>query len=62
MAEASLVDSVRKKYQAILADLDERGRRRWAAAKEMSLGCGKSPLLGWQPESQTESFGAELRN
>lgn len=40
MAEASLVDSIRNKYRAILADLDERASRRWAAAEAISLGRG----------------------
>jgi transposase len=40
MADASLVESISQKYRAILADLDERGNRRWAAAEAMSLGRG----------------------
>lgn len=46
MAEASLVDSIRKKYQVILADLDERASRRWAAAEAMSLGRGGITAVG----------------
>lgn len=40
MPDASVVDWIREKYQAIVADLDERGRRRWAAAEARSLGWG----------------------
>lgn len=40
MADASLVESISQKYRAILADLDERGNRRWAAAEAISLGRG----------------------
>lgn len=46
MAEALLVDSIRKKYRAILADLDERASRRWAAAEAMSLGRGGITAVG----------------
>lgn len=40
MAEASVVEWIREKYAAIVSDLDERGRRRWAAAESRSLGWG----------------------
>lgn len=40
MPDASVVHWIREKYQAIIADLDERGRRRWAAAEARSLGWG----------------------
>ena len=40
MPVASVVLSIKKKYTAILADLDERASRRWAAAEAMSLGWG----------------------
>ncbi len=40
MADASLIELIRQKYRAILADLDERGNRRWAAAEAISLGRG----------------------
>ena len=40
MPEASIVEWIRCKYIAILSDLDERGRRRWAAAEAVSLGWG----------------------
>ncbi len=40
MADAPLVESISQKFRAILADLDERGNRRWAAAEAISLGRG----------------------
>lgn len=40
MADAKLVEWIREKYLAIVSDLDERGRRRWAAAEARSLGWG----------------------
>ena len=40
MPDAATVSSIRKKYTAIVADLDERASRRWAAAEAMSLGWG----------------------
>ena len=40
MPDASVVHWIREKYQAIVAELDERGRRRWAAAEARSLGWG----------------------
>jgi transposase len=40
MQDAQVTEWVREKYLAILADLDERGRRRWAAAEARSLGWG----------------------
>ena len=40
MPEAQVIDWIRSKYLAIVSDLDERGRRRWAAAEARSLGWG----------------------
>ncbi len=40
MPEAQLVEWIREKYVAIVEDLDERGRRRWAGAEARSLGWG----------------------
>jgi hypothetical protein len=40
MPEASVIEWIREKYVAIVDDLDERGRRRWAAAESRSLGWG----------------------
>ena len=33
MPDAQVVEWIRRKYLAIVSDLDERGRRRWAAAE-----------------------------
>lgn len=40
MSDASVIEWIREKYLAIVGDLDERGRRRWAAAESRSLGWG----------------------
>jgi hypothetical protein len=40
MPEAQVLEWIRNKYVAIVPDLDERGRRRWAAAEARSLGWG----------------------
>jgi len=40
MADASVIGWIRDKYLALASDLDERGRRRWAAVEARSLGRG----------------------
>lgn len=40
MAEPHIIEWIRGKYVAIVSDLDERGRRRWAAVEALSLGWG----------------------
>jgi transposase len=40
MPDAQVIGWIREKYTAIAADLDERARRRWAAAEARSLGWG----------------------
>ena len=40
MPDATVIEWIRGKYIAIIADLDERGRRHWAAAEATSLGWG----------------------
>jgi transposase len=40
MQDASIVAWIRDKFQAIEAELDERGRRRWGATEARSLGWG----------------------
>jgi len=40
MPDAQVIEWIRDKYVAIAFDLDERGRRRWAAAEARSLGWG----------------------
>jgi hypothetical protein len=40
MQDTAIVEWIRSKYDAIVDDLDERGRRRWAAAEARSLGHG----------------------
>lgn len=38
MQDEKIVDMIRNKYTAILADLDERASRRWAASEAIALG------------------------
>ena len=40
MQDASIVSAVRLKYADLVSDLDERGRRRWAAVEARALGRG----------------------
>lgn len=40
MQDASIGDMIRRKFRVIQSDLDERGRRRWAATEAMTLGRG----------------------
>jgi Rhodopirellula transposase DDE domain len=40
MQDASLVEWIRDKYRHLSSELDERGRRRWAAIEAQSLGRG----------------------
>jgi transposase len=40
MPEATVVERIRCKYVRLVGDLDERGRRRWAATEASSLGWG----------------------
>jgi hypothetical protein len=40
MQDAHLIGRIRKKYEALIPGLNERGRRRWAAAEARSLGWG----------------------
>ena len=40
MRDAELIDTIHRKYTAVLMDLDERGTRRWAAAEAMAIGRG----------------------
>lgn len=40
MQDATIIDAIRDKFVALLDDLDERGRRRWAAVEAKALGWG----------------------
>lgn len=40
MPDANIVNGIRSKYNALVEDLDERGRRRWAATEAESIGRG----------------------
>lgn len=45
MLRKDLLEIVRRKYAYLSGDLDERGRRRWAAAEAQSLGWGGISLV-----------------
>lgn len=45
MAATNLIEIIQVKYLAIAQDLDERGKRRWAAAEARSLGWGGITLV-----------------
>jgi hypothetical protein len=40
MLDARIVEGIELKFNSLVGDLDERGRRRWAAAEAMALGRG----------------------
>jgi len=40
MQDAAVIDILRRKYDALAEDLDERGRRRWGAVEARALGWG----------------------
>lgn len=58
MPDTNLIEWIRHKYLAIVTDLDERGRRRWAAAEARSLGRGGvTTVLPHHPELAGHSAG-----
>jgi len=40
MPDAQIVERIESKFNSLVGDLDERGKRRWAAAEAMALGRG----------------------
>ncbi|HIC33694.1 MAG TPA: ISAzo13 family transposase [Gammaproteobacteria bacterium] len=40
MQDAEIVEGIELKFNSLVGDLDERGKRRWAAAEAMALGRG----------------------
>ena len=40
MPDAKIIEGIEAKFNALVGDLDERGRRRWAAAEAIALGYG----------------------
>jgi hypothetical protein len=40
MLDAQIVERIEAKFNALVGDLDERGKRRWAAAEAMAIGYG----------------------
>jgi transposase len=45
MQDANTIEQIRHKFEALLNDLDERGRRRWAALEAQALGWGGITLV-----------------
>ena len=40
MPDAQIIEGIERKFNALAGDLDERGRRRWAATEAMAIGRG----------------------
>mgnify|MGYP003429046113 CR=1 FL=1 len=40
MQDAQIVEGIELKFNSLVGDLDERGKRRWAATEAMALGRG----------------------
>ena len=40
MPDAQIVEGIEAKFNALVGDLDERGKRRWAAAEAIAIGYG----------------------
>lgn len=40
MHDAQIINGLELKFNSLVGDLDERGRRRWAATEAMALGYG----------------------
>jgi len=40
MLDATIVEGLERKFNSLVGDLDERGRRRWAASEAMAIGYG----------------------
>ena len=40
MLDAQIIEGIESKFNSLVGDLDERGKRRWAAAEAMALGWG----------------------
>jgi len=61
MPDATIANGIRRKYNALVEDLDERGRRRWAATEAESIGYGGTAdanVRSWlreQPEPITKT-------
>src|SRR6267142_1584805 len=47
MQDATIIEGIRDKYIELLNDLDERGRRRWAAVEARALGRGGITVVAW---------------
>jgi len=40
MPDAAIIEGLERKFNLLVGDLDERGRRRWVASEAMALGYG----------------------
>ena len=49
MQDAHIIDGLERKFSALAGDLDERGRRRWAASEALELGYGGRQTGDTQP-------------
>ncbi len=38
--DAQIINALDRKFISLASDLDERGRRRWAACEAIAIGCG----------------------
>src|SRR5262245_253908 len=47
MEETTIIKAIEGKYIELLDDLDERGRRRWAAVEARALGRGGITTVAW---------------
>src|SRR3974390_2523854 len=45
MQDAQLIERIRRKYQVLVPEMDERRRRQWAAAEARELGWGGISLV-----------------
>ena len=56
MSGAKIVAWIRKKYNALVEDLDERGRRRWAASEAEAIGYGGITVSFRQAKLEGQAF------
>lgn len=61
MQEASSTEMIRQKFEALLDDLDERARRRWAAVEAQALGRGGITLVAKATGMSRVTIRAGLR-
>ena len=62
MQDAAILSSLKQKYTAILADLDEQASRRWATAEARAIGWGGSLPTLWPPAFRIAPFALAAPN